>query len=488
MNGSNSNYTNLNNLCNIDASQVSTDLLFVNGQQIVSSGSGSIEIQETVTLLPGHDAYVINEGTSANAYLTFGVPMGATGEMGETPIFSIGTINTLPYGSSSSVTIDNSDQLHPVLNFTLVSGEDGAGSTPAFNINSTTTLPAGESANVVLNELTETNYTFDFSIPQGVDGVDGISPDFEIGTVTSQPWGATPSVTIDNSNPEHPILNFNLVSGQDGSGSVPVFEIGEVETVDNDDDATVTLNQITPTYYTFDFQIPKGRNGSNGSDGDDGDRGPTGNTGPRGPKGDSADNIGDVISGVVQTAEFIAVQTELALIEGQVVALQAQTLALETSVGTLDQKTLYQSAGIDIGSNPYTTFTSKFNVSNGVSSIVTLDPNGDSSFDNHVQCGDGLTVTDLSELNNVTINGNIDTSINLGSVTESWRNCGIDHQAPITNPTSANDLGSMQIRGADISIGNASQLGNVTINGYITMPLMNSFFGFNVSNGFMSQL
>jgi hypothetical protein len=39
-----------------------------------------------------------------------------------------------------------------------------------------------------------------------------------------------------------------------------------------------------------------------------------------------------------------------------------------------------------------------------------------------------------------------------------------------------------------VSIGPVTQLGSVVSNGYVTMPLMNTFFGFNVVDGFIKQI
>src|SRR5690606_19607101 len=38
-----------------------------------------------------------------------------------------------------------------------------------------------------------------------------------------------------------------------------------------------------------------------------------------------------------------------------------------------------------------------------------------------------------------------------------------------------------------INIGPTSQFGAVTINGYVTLPLMSSMFGYQTQNGFMNQ-
>jgi hypothetical protein len=534
MNGSSSYITtNINNLTNIDATTVNTDELYVNGVQITASGTGSVDIQETITLDPGSDAYVINNGTPDNAYLEFGIPKGDTGPSGAdgaTPNLTVGTVTSLPYGSDPSVTIDNSDPLNPILNFTLVDGQDGLGSTPEFSIGTVNAINQDSSASVTINEITSTNLQLNFDIPS--------LSEFSIGTVTTQPYGSTPSVTMSGTD-GHPVLNFALVNGQDGLGSTPVFEVNDVSTLSSGSDATVSLNAITDTLYKFDFGLPVGatpnltvgtvsattgspsvtitgttddpilnftlKTGATGSTGATGPTGATGATGATGPKGDKGDSYtGDFGASLLDAAEFVAVQTEIAIIEAQIVTMQAQVLALETSVTaietdveTLNQKTLYQTAGVDLSSDPYTSFESKLNVTNGVSSIVSIDPNGSSEFNNPIEANDGLTVDGQTEVDKLQINGNISSSLKLGNNTNTYRDAGIEFSPAVSNPLSLDDLGSLSMKATTVNIGSSttsavnigptSQLGTTVINGYVTFPLMSSFFGYSINNGFINQ-
>ena len=87
-NGFYSNYITTNGLNEINATDINTDnissstintvSLFVNGVQITgsSSGSATVNVGTTTTLPAGNSATVINNGSSTNAVLNFGIPQG----------------------------------------------------------------------------------------------------------------------------------------------------------------------------------------------------------------------------------------------------------------------------------------------------------------------------------------------------------------------------------------------------------------------------
>ena len=124
----------------------------------------------TVTNLPaGSQPTVTNSGTEQNAILDFALPQGATGGTGPqgnagvdganatNPNFTVGTVSSLPPGSTPTVTIDPAS-VYPnlILNFGLVRGDTGSGTGWAWG-DGTGTLSAQTDLQNALNAKANTS-------------------------------------------------------------------------------------------------------------------------------------------------------------------------------------------------------------------------------------------------------------------------------------------------------------------------------------------
>jgi hypothetical protein len=104
--------------------QISTPKIVLNGndlQNTLDTKISDFTIGTVTTLTSSQSAYVTKRGTSPNYFLDFGLPTGAT------PTFTIGTVETLPYGSVPTVTMVPSLTVPNsyTLNFKLVTGAQG---------------------------------------------------------------------------------------------------------------------------------------------------------------------------------------------------------------------------------------------------------------------------------------------------------------------------------------------------------------------------
>lgn len=111
---------------------------------------------------------------------------GTDGTDGQSATVSVGTVSTLPAGSNATVT-NTGTSLNAVLDFGIpqgvagqngtngTNGQDGAdGQSATVSVGTVTTLPAGSSATVV-NSGTSLNATLDFGIPKGDTGTGVLS-------------------------------------------------------------------------------------------------------------------------------------------------------------------------------------------------------------------------------------------------------------------------------------------------------------------------
>ncbi len=197
--------------------------------------------------------------------------------------------------------------------------------------------------------------------------------------------------------------------------------------------------------------------GEQGPKGDKGDKGDKGNDGADGSDGaDGADGSGggggvlDIAGLAIAVADALgiaALSAAVASLSASVVILQAQMVAMETSVTTLTTKTQNITSAIP----SQTTMTGAIRLQSGITTNITLDPAGDSSFYSKIMAYNGVETT------NITANNNCYVAENLTAY------------------------------GSSIILGSPTQLGSIVLNGYVSMPLMDNFFGFSVSNGFMNQ-
>jgi hypothetical protein len=205
--------------------------------------------------------------------------------------------------------------------------------------------------------------------------------------------------------------------------------------------ASLSIGSVTNNTQplSFSFFIPRGEKGDKGDKGDTGDRGEQGEQGPAGADGaDGSSASGLDILGLLgvglSVANFAAtitavgvLQTEMAVVQGQVTTLQAAQAADEVEIGILQNKTLYQTSltpAID-GRNA-TRFTSQLRLNDGLSDNVLFDPAGSNSISNPTTMSRDLTLTgcdfkgsglnnceigSLAGLTNISLNGSI-VSIN----------------------------------------------------------------------------
>ena len=95
------------------------------GRKLAMGSVSTLETGEPAT------AEIIDNPQWPEMYLNLGLPKGNTGdqgeqgETGETPIISIGTVSTLPAGSSATASMDTTDPEHPVLSMGIPKGDPG---------------------------------------------------------------------------------------------------------------------------------------------------------------------------------------------------------------------------------------------------------------------------------------------------------------------------------------------------------------------------
>lgn len=115
------------------------------GEQGIPGVTPSFTIGTVSTLEPGSSATATITGTDEKPVLNLGIPKGTQGERGQdgndgqdgqpgatgaTPKLSIGTVETLAPGSSATATITGTDE-EPILNLGIPAGANGAnGTTP----------------------------------------------------------------------------------------------------------------------------------------------------------------------------------------------------------------------------------------------------------------------------------------------------------------------------------------------------------------------
>ena len=352
------------------------------------------------------------------------------------------------------------------------------------NVGTTTTLPSGTPA-YVNNSGSSTNAVLNFGIPQGQQGVQGIQgPQGAQGPQGIQgPEGISfiyrNQFVISTQYYTNDVVSFN------GSSYICLSDVRYVYPDSN-------------TTYWYYLAV-KGDTGDTGPRGPKGDRG---DTGPRGPKGnDGADgsspDIGTIITAVLATAGIVALQaqitiigTSVATLQTQMTAVQTQITIMDTEITTLDNKTLYQSTSTPASSgNNSTNFKSDVVIGTTFSDKITLSPYGLSTFEDDVNIGGKLKVS-----NDLNVDGNeyISESLSVvGDISQSGNHnfkSGEITGAKIeySNILGLENKGTLGVRAGVINIGNADQTSVINLNGAVNMSLYN-IMGFNSSNGFISQ-
>lgn len=316
------------------------------------------------------------------------------------------------------------------------------------NIGTTTTLMGGTSA-TVSNSGTSTNAILNFGIPQGIQGDTG--------------QGFT---YIGNFNAYYNYVPYDVVF-YNGSSYVCIV-------------ATVNNYPSNSTYWSLiaqqGIQGIQGNTGSKGDTGATGSKGDKGDTGDTGPPGDTtaatASAIAAAASAGIAATAATAAAVSATTAEASATTAAVSATAAEDAATTAAQKCFYLNANQTYMKE---TCSATFALNNGLTDEITLRTDGTSTFSGamtvnsninssgDVQCANGYFNNDVYIADNLQCLGN---SVVLG----------------IGNPTATTSINS-----TNINIGPSTQLGNVVINGYVTMPLMQNFFGFNVSGGFLNQ-
>lgn len=124
---------------------------------------------EAVKVAAGGTPTATVSDVDGHKHIVFGI---VTGDTGATPDMKIGTVETLPEGSSATASITGTAE-KPVLSLGIPTGATGAkgdtGSTPALSVGTVETLGEDEQATVTITG-TEKNPVLNFGIPQGKTG------------------------------------------------------------------------------------------------------------------------------------------------------------------------------------------------------------------------------------------------------------------------------------------------------------------------------
>lgn len=149
------------------------------GVQGVSGTAATVAVGTVTQLSAGASPTVTNSGSSSAATLNFGIPAGFTGSAGSNgsngaaATISVGTVSSLPPGSTPTVTNTGSSSA-AVFAFGIPSGATGssgstgatgsAGTAATIAVGTTTTGASGSSASVT-NSGSSSAAVFNFTIP-----------------------------------------------------------------------------------------------------------------------------------------------------------------------------------------------------------------------------------------------------------------------------------------------------------------------------------
>lgn len=353
-----------------------------------------------------------------------------------------------------------------------------------INIGLTQTLPPGQNASVI-NIGTETNAIFNFGIPQGIQGIQGNQGIQGIQGLS----GTNGTNGINGISFIYRYLYDSLINYE--KNDVVSFNGSSYICINN----CQNINPDSNTYYWFYLAV-KGDQGEQGPRGWTGSTGSTGSQGPKGDKGDKGDSgsspdVDTIILGVLTALGFAGTQAEILALASSVAGLTTAITTLSGEVDLLEGKTTYQSASIDNS----TEFKSKLIVKNTLVDKIVLNPYGASSFSDDVDFNQNISISgnitsDVKMSNDLIVDGTIKTgSIHyvandtIHTTIQSYPNLagsGFDNLGTLNLKSDMTNIMSN-----NVEIG--TPLANVIINGYVTMPLMDSLFGFKVTNGFINQ-
>jgi hypothetical protein len=182
------------------------------GAQGAAGSAGQINSVSATTLAAGSSATVVNNGSTTNAQLVFGIPRGNTGDTGAAATVQAGTATGLPTGSAPTVTNSGSTSA-ATFNFGIPAGAKGdTGTAATATAGSTTTGAAGTNATVV-NSGSTSAAVFDFTIPRGNTGAAATAT---AGTTTTGPAGTNATVT-NTGTTSAAVFDFVIPRGNTGA-------------------------------------------------------------------------------------------------------------------------------------------------------------------------------------------------------------------------------------------------------------------------------
>ena len=170
-------------LAEVDAALVSIDEMDATAHGLPEGSAPTAEVQD----VDDHKRIVLGIPAGATGATGAKGDKGDRGEVGATPQVGIGTVQTLPAGSSATASMSGTTE-NPLLNLGIPQGiqgvkgdrgekgETGAtgatGATPDLSIGTVTTLPAGSSATAEITGTAD-NPVLSLGIPQGAQGIQG---------------------------------------------------------------------------------------------------------------------------------------------------------------------------------------------------------------------------------------------------------------------------------------------------------------------------
>ena len=201
-----------------------------------------------------------------------------------------------------------------------------------------------------------------------------------------------------------------------------------------------------------------------------GERGERGERGPRGPAPDDGDDgggaffgglAGGIIGGIaggagaVGVGQFIGAMQDAGFATLENLGDNLDQAYEDWEIQSLKDKTQYQSAS-SLSTN--TTFKSDLTIQNSI-------------FENKIILNQSGKIDTVEiEASNINVNNDLYVADQINGA-GNW-----------------NTSGNLTASGSNITLGSSTQLGTVVINGFVSMPLMQNFFGFNVVDGYINQV
>lgn len=284
----------------------------------VTAAGLNLEVGIVETLPSGKQADVTKQYVDGKSFLNFKIPMGPQGPQGiqgprgekgpqgeqgpegkqgiqgiqgeqgiQGPIgkngldakFSLGTVETLPAGSSAKADITKLDGNVYRIDLGIPTGPKGETGgvnqvvKPELSIGAVTTLPAGQNATASLSKSGETSYVINIGIPAGATGPQGEQGPQGIQGPKGEPGSQGPTGPEGKQGPK----------GDDGV--TPHIDKASLHWFIGDKDTGVYAQG---THGETGLRGPQGETGPAGKNGDKGDTGPQGPQGEPGQNGKSA--------------------------------------------------------------------------------------------------------------------------------------------------------------------------------------------------------